>query len=225
MLNAKKIITGDNSYKDQLGLIESRHIHLFTRRNGIGKEGLDHIRNKVGEVVSGVSNDRLFGFVEEYDWQIVNEPHAIELFEKGVKGNQAVVVSPTVKDKDIFITCPTGLLLKGVNQKNGEEYIAEPVFCKCPYSTGLFAQIKAMETANEVKESLPKYYWRLLDQMVACGAAVGHLFTYHPMMPEGKQSHSIEFSSILQAADIRFLKQRKEAIEVLYLIALSELRK
>jgi hypothetical protein len=66
------------SHQDRLGLLSSRQSHLFARENGIGKEGLDYILNKVGEIATGISTERLFGFSENYDWQISIEPRALD---------------------------------------------------------------------------------------------------------------------------------------------------
>ena len=53
--------------------------------------------NKVGEVITGLTTERIFGFSEQYDWQISIEPEAIavlnDITEQINKGNLLIGIS------------------------------------------------------------------------------------------------------------------------------------
>jgi hypothetical protein len=221
MTDKNQITTGRND----LGLIESSHIHLFCRKSGIGKEAIDHIYSKVGEAITGVSNKRVFGFNEAYDWQVVNEPEAISIFAEK-NGIGQILSNLTVKnaDNEIFCTMPTGLNLLIVNQKNPDEYACEPVYCKCPYDQEQFVRFKMLSAASQVKQHFPKYYWRLLDYMDNCNATAATLFVYHPLFPDGGQTHQISFRATLVWEDLYFLKERKAKAAHIYSNVLKEMQ-
>jgi hypothetical protein len=212
MLHKEQITKGRND----LARIESRHIHLFTRKK-FGKEPIDHIFAKVGEKVTGVANEKVFGFSEVYDWQISNEPEALSHYMIGMMvGQMASDVTIVNSEIDIFCTIPTGLHIKGVNQRNENEYIVEPVYCKCPFDQDQFVRFKMMKSPQDVKAHFPKYYWRLLDYMDNCKAIDAHLFVYHPLFPSGSQSVELPFNNIMITEDMHFLRQRKAEAEKIY---------
>jgi hypothetical protein len=203
------------SHQDRLGLLSSRQSHLFARENGIGKEGLDYILNKVGEIATGISTERLFGFSENYDWQISIEPDAIAKFAEVQESGQYIIHSPVISDGTIFIAEPSGLWIRGLNQKDADEYIVEPIQCKCPREFSDFIQYAAIETPTALKSYSAKCYWRVLDSMLICDAIFAHFFVFHPMFEKGQNYHTINFDRLPLIADINFLKKRKaEAAEV-----------
>jgi hypothetical protein len=205
MLNKTQIKEGRND----MAKIESRHIHLFMRRQ-IGKEAVDHIYAKVAESITGTTNERYFGFNEAYDWQISNEPAAIKMYGNSISVGK-IVSDITIKNKynPLFCTIPTGLHLKIVNQKNPDEYVAEPIVCKCPYDQDQFVRFRMLKSAEEVKQHFPKYYWRVLDQMDNASSVTAQLVIYHPLFPDGEQYHVIEFEKALVWRDLHFLQSRK----------------
>jgi hypothetical protein len=205
MLHKSQISEGRNDFAK----IESRHIHLFMRRN-IGKEAIDHIYAKVSETITGTTDERHFGFNEAYDWQISNEPAAIEIYNKSISIGK-IVSGVTVNNKynKLFCTIPTGLHLKIVNQKDPDEYVAEPIVCKCPYDQNQYVRFRLLKSAAEVREHFPKYYWRVLDQMDNTNSVTAQLVIYHPLFPDREQYHVIEFEKALVWRDLHFLQSRK----------------
>lgn len=220
MLNKKQIKQG----RQDFALIESRHIHIFMRKK-IGKESIDHIYSKVGESVTGVCNDRVFGFNEAYDWQISNEPAAIKLYNVKDGGQMVSDVTIVNLEMSIFCSIPTGLHVKSINQKNPDEYIAEPIFCKCPFDQNKFIALKMCLSPMDLKHKSPKYYWRMLDYMDNINSATAQFFLYHPLFPEGHQTHQIEFSKALVWQDLDFLRNRKHKINEIFHQTINEFTK
>lgn len=220
MLNKKQVHQGRRDFAS----IESRHIHIFMRKK-IGKEAIDHIYSKVGESVTGVSNESIFGFNEAYDWQISNEPVAIGLYH--IPDGSEMVSDVTIVNPDINIFCsiPTGINIKSINQKNHDEYIAEPIFCKCPFDQNQFISLKMCLSPMDLKLKSPKYYWRMLDYIDNVNSATAHFFVYHPLFPDGRQTHKIEFSKALVWQDLDFLRNRKHKINEIFHQTINEFTK
>lgn len=214
MLHRDKIMKL-GSHQDRLGLLSSRQSYLFARENGIGKEGLDYILNKVGEVATSTTTERLFGFSENYDWQISIEPDAISKFAEVQESGQYIVHSPIISDESIFIAEPSGLWIRGLNQNNADEYIVEPIQCKCPREFSDFIRYCTLQNPMALKMYSPKCYWRVLDCMLICDAISAYFFVFHPMFEQGQNHHTIKFDRLTLIADINFLKKRKlEAAEM-----------
>jgi hypothetical protein len=222
MLRNDKILK-QCSQHDKLGLLSSRAAHLFTRDGGIGKEGTDYIYNKVGEVATGVVSERIFGFTEQYDWQILYEPEAISKFAEQQKGSQYIVHAPVISDETIFIAEPSAIWVKQFNQKDSDEYLVEPIQCKCPREYSSFMRYAAVQTPLSLKELFPKDYWRVLDSMLICEAIAAYFFIYHPLFDEGQNHHTIFFDRLSLLGDINFLKQRKREAAAIYTAAMNKL--
>jgi hypothetical protein len=224
MLHKDKVLKiGSN--QDRLGFLSSRSTDLFCRINGIGKEGTDYILNKVAEIATGLTSERIVGFTEQYDWQIGVEPESVAKFAEIQETGQYMIHSPVIHDGTIFISEPSAIWLRGINQNNADEYIVEPIQCKCPKEFSQFIRYTQCNSPEQLKAFSPKYYWRMLDDMLICEAIVGHFFVYHPLFEEGTNHHTIKFDRLSLLSDMNFLKQRKaEAINI-YEIALSQVTK
>ena len=215
MLHKDKILKiGTN--QDRLGLLSSRSADLFCRDKGIGKEAIDYILNKVGEVATGLTTERIFGFTEQYDWQIGVEPEAISIFAELQETGQYMVHTPVISDGTIFISEPSAIWLRGLNQNNPDEYIVEPIICKCPMEFSQFLRYTACESAEGLKALSPKYYWRMLDDMLICGATTAYFFVFHPLFDQGTNHHTINFNRLSLLSDINILKQRKAEAAAVY---------
>lgn len=224
MLHKDRVLRLGSS-QDKLGLLSSRSAHLFARENGIGKEGQDYILNKVGEVITGLTTERIFGFSEQYDWQISIEPEAIAVFAELQSTGQYIIHSPVISDETIFIAEPSGIWLRGLNQKNADEYIVEPIQCKCPREFNTFIRYTQCQTPLGLKAFSPKDYWRMLDNMLVCNAISGHFFAYHPLFEDGTKHHTINFDRLSLLGDINLLKQRKAEAAAIYQSAIKKMTK
>jgi hypothetical protein len=223
MLHKDRILRIGDTNQDRLGLLSSRSVDLFTRDGGIGKEGQDYIYNKVGEVVTGITTERIFGFTENYDWQISIEPDAISKFAEIQETGQYIIHSPVISDETIFIAEPSAIWLRGLNQKNADEYIVEPIQCKCPREFSQFIRYISCQSPKELKKFSPKYYWRMLDNMLICNAIKGHFFIFHPVFEQSKNYHTIIFDRISLLEDMNFLKKRKMEAAALYKAAIEKM--
>jgi hypothetical protein len=211
------------SQQDKLGLLSSRQAHLFTRETGIGKEGTDYILNKVGEIATGLSSERLFGFTEQYDWQISYEAESISKFAELQEGSQYMLHFPTISDETIYIAEPSAIWVKQLNQRQSDEYLVEPIQCKCPREYSTFMRYTKMETPLSLKEFFPKDYWRVLDSMLICEAIAAYFFIYHPLFDEGANHHTIKFDRLPLIGDIKFLQARKREAAAIYKTAMEKI--
>jgi len=223
MLHKDRILSISSEFSDKLGFPSSRAADLYMLGSGLGKQAQDYLLNKVGEVVTLTTTDKLFGFSEQYDWQIATEPEAISVFAENQSTGQYIIHFPVISDGSIFIAEPSAVWVRGINQKNADEYMVEPIICKCPREFSRFINMADLNSPNQLKAAHPKYYWRLLDNMLVCNAMTAYFFVYHPLFDDGTNHHTIKFDRLSVLADLNELKQRKAEAARIYAAALAKI--
>lgn len=199
-----------NEYR--LGKITSSNIHLICGKKGIGESGLSYIYEKVGESITGRSDQKQYGFVEQLDYGLDNEVAAVrELCQQ--KGWDWVVLQKTISNGGLFASTPDGLFVEHDAGEKG--YVVKTIEVKCPFKFQSYIRQRMCATPEQLKGAFPEYYWQVIDQMLVCGATEGIFYTYHPDFPEGNRGHEILFKKVPLWDDFTFLKERKgEAAEM-----------
>lgn len=212
-----------NEVESDLGKISSRNAHLFMTGKRISDSAKNYILNKVGESLTGVTSDRMFGFTEQYDWQISIEPEAVDKYVE-VNNPEFVFKFPTVSSGSVFISEPSAIIIIGINQNNENEYIVEPILCKCPREFSQFIKYTECKTPENLKAFSPKHYWRVLADMLCCNAIKAHFFVFHPLFEEGTNYHTIIFDRLPLIADINFLRSRQAEASRIYTEQIENLK-
>lgn len=190
----------------RLGKFTSSDIHLLMAVKGIGETGLDYIRRKVCEKVTGQSDEKEYGFIESLAYGIRSEMDAIK--DACMKNKWHIVVNQTcVMDGELYSSTPDSVI---IIDETPDGYIVETLEVKCPMKYHIYLKQRECATPKELKQQFPNYYWQVIDQMSVCGANVGHFFTYNSKFPIGKRGHQITFKKVELWDDFNLLKERKK---------------
>lgn len=213
---------GDDWYIARLAKFTSSEIHYLAKLKGIGDGGKSYIRRKVGEEITGKPAR------EEIDTAAIR--HGLMYEEAALRkfgiaqGLEFLVVQQLICDPDTrFGSTPDGLIVLRVSP-DGLEYEVEPVEVKCPPTYDNYIALFECETARDLKETKPEYYWQVLDQMDNCGARRAHFVIYHPEFKAGNHKTLVldrrepeitdKGKVFLVNDDIKMLHRRKdEAVE------------
>ncbi len=212
--NITKIQAGTTEWRElRLGKFTSSDIHLLMGTKGIGKTGLDYIYRKVGESITGRSDEKEYGFVEQMEHGLKHEALAVREFANSRKADFIVVQTTVNAPNSMFLSTPDSVLvLSETTDELG--YNVETLEVKCPFKFHTYIQQRMCVTPQDLKKTFENYYWQVLDQMLVCGASVGYFYTYNPDFPEGNRGHTITFRQVEVWDDMKLLQKRKaEAAE------------
>lgn len=189
----------------RLGRFTSSEIHNIATVKGIGETGMGYIRKKVGEAITGQSDEKEYGFIESLANGIQNEAGAV--MELATKNGWGIVVTQkAILATDGSLSTPDAINI--IDEEKGG-YKVETVEVKCPIKFNEYLMQRDCLTPEDLKSNFPKYYWQVIDQMLVCGATVGHFFTYHHKFPIGNRGHQITFKKVPLWEDFKFLEARK----------------
>lgn len=194
----------------RLGRFTSSRIHFLMSPKGFGDGAETYIYHKVGEELTGrttAEDDQIED--ENTLWGLENEPAAIRKFHdiKQVEFlvTQKLIFAPGKR----FSSTPDAIWIHSIFA-NQFEYNVSTLEVKCPRKFHRFIKHFKCKTPEDIKSRSPIYYWQVLDQMDNCGSAIGYLFFFHPLFPEGCNFRLIEFRKIDLWGDFKLLKDRKQ---------------
>lgn len=187
----------------------SRMFHIMGSE-GWGKAADTYIFQKVGESLTGQSNDKEFEFDEDLDWGKMYEHEGLQTFAR--KMNIEFLVSQKlISDPDNqFSTTPDAIWVHGECKIDTSEYNVSIAECKCPRTYHNFIPKFLCKTPADLYKINKPDYWQTIDQMDQCGAAKGYYFVYHPYFPEGSNINIIEFRKIELWDQFKLLAARKK---------------
>jgi hypothetical protein len=209
-----KIPQGTQEWLDyKLGLFSSSQIGKLCNPKGFGEGGESYIYKKACEAITGKSDEKEYGFIEQLARGVRLEGEALRDY-MDTFGVEYMITQQMIHEKGtMFCSSPDSII--PVDIVNDAEYIVETVETKCPQSYSEYTKQRMCDTPQQFKKEYPMYYWQVLDQMLVCGANIGHFYTYHPEFPEGNRGHRITFKKVPLWDDFTFLAKRKtEAVEM-----------
>jgi hypothetical protein len=170
-----------------------------------------YIYQKVGEALTGVSNDKEFvDFDEDLEWGLKYEADAIRAFGKKM-GIDFMVTQKLISDPEgQFASTPDAIWVHGECKIDTSEYNVSTAEGKCPRTFHWFIKFCMCDTPADVKKVKSDYYWQTIDQMHQCGAAVGYFFVYHPFFPEGSNLKIVKFTKMELWDDFKILAAQKK---------------
>lgn len=203
-------IYSDAWHKFRLGKGTSSKIHAICGVEGFGKAGYTYVYQKVGEWLTGQSNDKEFEFNEDLEWGKLYEPEAIQAFAKKM-GIQLLVTQRIISDPDsIFSSTPDAIWVHGECKIDTTEYNVSIAEGKCPRTYHNFIPKFLCKTPADLYKVNKDNYWQVIDQMHQAGAAKGYFFVYHPYFPEGSNLNIIEFRKMELWEHFKLLADRKK---------------
>ncbi len=196
----------------RLGKFTASRISCCMMPKGIGDSGRSYIRSRIFEDLSGVSSDKNIS-TEDMEWGLQYEREALKMFGE-LKELNFLMVQRVVCDKDSKFGCtPDGLWVKS-ESSDKLSYEVSTVEVKC-FQAENHIKCALCSTPEEIKEKNSSAYWQTVMQMDECGALVGYLCFFHPLMKSGG-FRIIEFRKINLIPDFKLLTERKKETLKIY---------
>ena len=194
----------------RLGRGTSSKISAIMGPEGFGRSGETYIYQKVGEALTGQSNEKEFEFDEDLDWGKLYEVEATHAFARKM-GIKLLVVQKLISDPDSgFSTTPDAIWVHGECVMDTSEYNVSIAEGKCPRTYHNFIPKFLCKTPMDLYKINKSDFWQTIDQMDQCGAAKGYFFVYHPYFPEGSNLNIIEFRKVELWDQFKLLSARKK---------------
>lgn len=203
-------IYSEDWHRYRIGRGTSSKIHAICGAEGFGKAADTYVFQKVGEFLTGKSNEREFEFDEDLEWGKMYEPQAIEAFAKKM-GIKLLVTQKLISDPNgIFSSTPDAIWVHGECKIDTSEYNVSTAEGKCPRTYHHFIPKFLCKTPADLYKISKENFWQTVDQIDQAGAAVGYFFVYHPYFPEGSNLNIIEFKKMDLWEHFRLLSVRKK---------------
>jgi hypothetical protein len=203
-------IYSDEWQKHRLGKATSSRISAIMGADGFGKAGETYVYHKVGEMLTGQSNDKELDFDEDLDWGKLHEDAGIKTFAKKMGVDILVTQKLISNPEGQFATTPDAIWVHGECIIDTSEYNVSIGECKCPRTYHNFIPKFLCQTPRDLYKISKPNFWQTIDQMDQCGAAKGYFFVYHPYFPEGSNLGIIEFRKMELWDEFKLLAARKK---------------
>jgi hypothetical protein len=197
-------------HTNRLGRFTSSKIFSLCAESIDNKAAMTYIYQKVGESLTGVSNDKELDFDEDLEWGKLYEPDAIRAFGKAI-GQQFLVTQTLICDQSTkFASTPDCILVHGECKLDATEYNVSTAEGKCPRTYHNFIPYFLCKTPQDLYQLSKRYFWQTVDQMHQAGASKGYFFVYHPYFPPECNLNIIEFRQMELWKEFKLLADRKK---------------
>lgn len=201
--------------KHRLGRFTSSFIFNIMGEDGIGR-GLSYIYQKVGEELTGCTNERELPFDEDIEWGKMYENEGIQAFGRKMGVNFLVTQKLISNPGERSASTPDAIWIHGECKLTDDEYNVSTAEGKCPRTYHKFIQYCLCRTPMDLYKVSKPYFWQTIDQMAQCGAAVGYFFAYHPLFPAGSNLNIITFRKMELWDQFKLLADRKKQANRLF---------
>lgn len=203
-------IYSDAWHQYRLGKGTSSKMFTICGTEGWGKAADSYVYQKVGESLTGQSNEKEFEFDEDLDWGKMYEVEATRAFAKKMGINLLVVQKLITNPEGNFSSTPDAIWVHGECKIDTDEYNVSSAEGKCPRTYHNFIPKFLCKTPADLFKINKSDYWQTIDQVDQCGASKGYFFVYHPYFPEGSNLNIIEFRKVELWDHFRLLSARKK---------------
>jgi len=205
-------------FEHRKGYMTGSLISCICSPKGIGDGGYTYIRNKVSEIITGVSTEKNIT-TEATLWGIEHEPASLREWQR--RNNVPMILT----DKHIvynnrYSVTPDGLAIRDeklIYIKDGTELNCETVESKSYMTPAEHMKHIECNTPEDIKDVNPKLFWQCVSQVYWSGVLKGHATFFHPNFPEDSvyRQSSVEFRRINMKKDFDLFEARtKEAEEI-----------
>jgi len=196
----------------RLGKFTASQISCCMLPNGIGVGGLSYIRSRIWEDLSGVTSEKEVS-TEEMQWGLQYEREALTRFGE-LKNLEYLLVQRLVFEEGSKFGCtPDGIWIKS-ESSDKLSYEVSSIEVKC-YQPANHMKCVVCATPEEIREKDFSAYSQTIMQMDECGALVGYLCYFNPLLKQGG-FRVIEFRKINLVNDFKLLNERKAEILKIY---------
>ena len=203
----------DEWFANRLGKMTGSKMACLMAPKGIGTGGMTYIRNKVSEVITGVSTEKNIT-TEAIQLGVENEPKAIKYFQQ-VKNIPAIITDKHIIHDERYSVTPDGLLI--TNEKFSMSADEQYLNCECLESKSYMTPSIHMahvecETPADIKALDPDLFWQVISQMAWCDTLVGNAIFFHPNFPETSRYRlgHVVFRKTELREDFKFFNTRIE---------------
>ena len=156
--------------------------------------GKTYIKQKAAEFITKEPMQRPTTFAME--WGLSNENEALNQFEKiyGEIERFGTTNPKFFKSSDFFGGTPDAVL---------KDYVLE---VKCPFNSENHLDHLLLETAEDLKEYSPDYYWQLVSNMVIMEKQKAMFISYDPRFPFDLTLKVLKFDLVQEDADLLISK-------------------
>jgi hypothetical protein len=206
-------------FRNRLGKMTSSQIACLCAPKGIGEGGMTYIRNKVSEVITGVSTERnvtneaiLFG--------IENEPKAIQYWRSVTPAVHRMITDTHIVFNERFSSTPDALVMmneKLVFTEDGDFLNCETLETKSYMTPSVHMAHVECKTPQDLKLLDPKIYWQKISQIEWAGVTRGRTIFFHPHFPESSPYRlgEVIFKKTELLSEFQFFNTRmQEAIQI-----------
>jgi hypothetical protein len=161
-------------------LFTSSNMHFLMGKEGFGDTGMNYIRRKVFEALSGVSTDKEID-TDAVKHGLAYEPENLRKFCQ-VKGVDMIVTQKMINgENENEASTPDGLIVRS-KSLDSLCYDVSTIEAKC-YQHDKYMKVVECETTQEVKKADPAAYFQVLHQMMVADCLNGFISYYHPDIP------------------------------------------
>jgi hypothetical protein len=199
-------ILSDDWKQDRKGRFTSSNMFLIMGERGLGEQGMNYIRSRVYEYLTGQSTE------QEFDNDFIRhgnmyENEGIQAFLK-LKGVEFVVIQKMIHEEGtLFSSTPDFLWVKAeTSDKLSYEVATGEIKA---FQGASYIKVAECETPAHLKSADNKSYWQCLHQMDECGALEGYFVVYNPFFKTNGGFRVIEFRKINLIPEFKLLNERK----------------
>lgn len=196
------------------GMFTGSEVYKLMGAKGMGKTGETYIFEKVSEFLTGLPCKEEFSSAATA-WGIEHEDEAKQYFEAatglkvaaiGTISNDMIVGTPDgiIKvDTGFEIKCPDGIIKVDVGFE-----------IKCPYNSGNHVKNLMMQSANDLLDLRPEYYWQCVSYMWLTDLKAWKFCSYDPRFKEEKRMLILNLT--LNDDHLTLLKQRVTEAKLMF---------
>lgn len=190
------------------GMFTGSEVYKLMGAKGMGKTGETYIYEKVSEFLTGLPCKEEFSSAATA-WGIEHEDEAKQYFEAatGLKVEPVGTIS-----NDMIVGTPDGII-KGLVDVGFE--------IKCPYNSGNHVKNLMMQSANDLLDLRPEYYWQCVSYMWLTGLKGWKFCSYDPRFKEEKRMLILNLT--LNEDHLTLLKQRVTEAKLMFNNIISKL--
>lgn len=210
----------DDWFRNRLGKMTSSQISCICAPKGIGEGGNTYIRNKVYEVLTGLSSERNIT-TEAITWGVENEPKAIAYWKSITPDCHRLLTDVHIVHSERFSSTPDALVMmnnKLVFSEDGTELNCETLESKSYMTPATHMAHVECRTANDIKALNSKLYWQVISQIHWAAVLRGRAIFFHPDFKEDSvyRLSEVVFRKAELIKDFEFFQNRCDEAEEIF---------
>lgn len=206
-------------FQHRLGYMTGSRISCICAPKGIGAGGMTYIRNKVSEVITGVSTERNIT-TEAILFGITNEPIALKEWQER-EGIPLLLTDKHIIFDERYSVTPDALAIRDeklIYVKDGTELNCETVESKSYMTPSVHMAHVECNTPEDIKSINPELFWQVISQLYWANVLKGNAIFFNPTFPKESPYRlgHVEFRRINLTADIEWFKMKTKEAKAIF---------